>query len=249
MNKLTLIDGDTIIYLSTYTKEGVHKDWKEILTIVDNYILDILKKTSTEQYCGFLSDGSFRHKIAKIKEYKGNRKNLPKPPLFNFVKAYLQDVYNFVIIKNYEADDLCIMSKKSLEDTYDITIASPDKDLRQVAGKFYDYKKQESFDLTEEEANKNLWRQVLTGDTGDNIPGLPGIGPVKADKILNSGRTNEHYGFIVINEYINYYGEYDGIVNFCENYQLVKMIDRFKDTGELYYPDIQKISYSEEFNF
>lgn len=242
MNKVTAIDGDTIIYLACHNKEGESKSWDEVLYIIDNYINDILKKTETTEYCGYLSNGSFRYKIGKIKQYKANRTGLIKPKYFNLAKSYLQDVYNFKIVDNLEADDLCIIIKKFLVG-YEVTIASPDKDLRQVTGKFYDYKKQEFFEITEEEASKNLWRQVLTGDASDNIPGLPGIGPVKADKILE---TSKDYRTTVFNTYIETYGEYDGLINFTENYQLVKMLDKYDG----FTPEINKFETKGlEFNF
>ena len=39
--------------------------------------------------------------------------------------------------------------------------------------------------MEQEGGHRNLRRQWLTGDTADNIPGIKGIGPKKADKILN----------------------------------------------------------------
>ena len=38
--------------------------------------------------------------------------------------------------------------------------------------------------MTEEESCEFFWGQVLTGDKADNILGIPGIGPKKAEKIL-----------------------------------------------------------------
>lgn len=241
MSKITLIDGDTIIWLSIYnTKEQTTvKSAKDAINCCDHYMNNIFQATEAELYSGFLTDGSFRYKIATIKPYKGNRAGLAKPLYFNTIKSYLIDEYKFISIKDYEADDLCIAAHFTLSKNNEVTIASPDKDLRQVEGKFYDYKKQE-LTIVEEEANYNLWKQVLTGDSGDNIPGLPGIGPVKADKIL----SYKPFPQAVLEEYIKCFGEYQGLLNFTENYRLIKMLETVN--GEPYYPPLYEVKLKED---
>lgn len=243
MSNIALIDADSIIYLSVYNKDPDYIKTKEdVFTCCDRYIKDILDKTESEYYSGFLTDGSFRYKIAKQKPYKGNRIGIPKPKYFNLAKAYLVDEYKFTTVKDYEADDLCIMAHNTFKTNkaYEPYVASPDKDLKQIAGKFYDYKKGELIELNEEDANKNLWKQVLTGDTGDDITGLQGIGPVKADRIL---KNSTDYKTSVLNEYTKAYGEYNGILNFTETYQLVKMLNKINN--EFYYPEVYKYEKTE----
>lgn len=236
MNKATVIDADTILYLATYSKEK-QLEINDVFKNCDAIFNDIIKATEANYYTGYLTDGSFRYKIAKSKPYKGNRVGIPKPKYFNLATAYLKDKYQFETLKDYEADDLCIMGQNALNHTkeYDVTIASPDKDLRQVPGKFYDYKKKETEDINSESAYKNLWKQVLTGDSGDNIQGIPGIGDKKAEHLLLD-RDHENYYTIVLNAYTAYYGEYQGILKFTENYQLVKMLDLYN--GQLFYPTL-----------
>ena len=45
--------------------------------------------------------------------------------------------------------------------------------------------------VKEEEAIKNFYKQLLTGDRTDNIPGIKGIGDKKADKILDGLEEEE----------------------------------------------------------
>lgn len=241
MNNLSIIDGDSIIYLSCYNKdmELFTKTHNDVFKCIDNYIKDILVKTESIHYTGFLSDGSFRYDIAKQKPYKGNRSTLEKPKYFSLAKSYLIDEYKFKIVKPYEADDLCIMSATTLNSLgeYNPIICTPDKDLKQIAGTFYNYKKQELVTITREEAYKNLWRQVLTGDSGDNIQGVKGLGDVRANKILENSKD---YASTVLQVYMDYYGEYKGILAYTENYQLVKMIDTE------YNPDIHIKEYCDD---
>ncbi|MDD9816698.1 MAG: hypothetical protein OXU61_00955, partial [Gammaproteobacteria bacterium] len=63
-------------------------------------------------------------------------------------------------------------------------IAGIDKDLKQIPGNHYNFNKQLHEFVDDDNANLNLMLQCLTGDTSDNIPGIKGIGPAKAGKIL-----------------------------------------------------------------
>ena len=231
MENISLIDADSIIYYACYSKKDKPvKTLQDIINCTDEYINDILLKASADVYCGFLTDGSFRYKIATIKPYKGNR-SVIKPTFFNTIKGYLRDQYKFISIKDYEADDLCIMAHRTFKEKgYNPIIASPDKDLRQIEGKFYDYKTREFDEITQEEADRNFWMQMLTGDTGDNIQGIPGIGEVKGSKILHD--DYDKYRKNVVKTYF----DCGYIKDFIETYNLLKMLDNYD--GELYQPEI-----------
>ena len=63
-------------------------------------------------------------------------------------------------------------------------IVSVDKDMLQVKGLHFNIRDWKYQWVTEDEADYLLMKQVLTGDSVDNIKGLAGIGPVKADACL-----------------------------------------------------------------
>jgi hypothetical protein len=63
-------------------------------------------------------------------------------------------------------------------------MVSLDKDIDQVAGWHYNFVKKTGYYVTEAEGLFKLYHQILTGDTADNIIGIKGVGPVKANKIL-----------------------------------------------------------------
>ena len=84
-----------------------------------------------------------------------------------------------------EADDLVsIWAYEAREEEVPYVIAGIDKDLKQIPGNHYNFNKQLHEFVDDDNANLNLMLQCLTGDTSDNIPGLKGIGPAKASKIL-----------------------------------------------------------------
>jgi 5'-3' exonuclease len=95
----------------------------------------------------------------------------------------LVSAWDFQVSEGQEADDSIAIAH--VENNYKSIIASIDKDFLQLRGNHWNFVKKEMTFVSEEEAIKNFYRQVLTGDRVDNIIGLKGIGPVKADKILS----------------------------------------------------------------
>jgi 5'-3' exonuclease len=67
----------------------------------------------------------------------------------------------------------------------DSIIISIDKDLDQIPGLKYNWVKDVGYNITPEQGYYNLCMQIMSGDSTDNIPGLPGIGPGKAAKALH----------------------------------------------------------------
>lgn len=122
---------------------------------------------------------NFRYEVAKTKPYKGNRTE-PKPIHYDAVRQYLLEKHKATLVSGMEADDAIGIEAFQNESI----IASIDKDLDMIAGVHYNFVKKYFYFISENEAHYNLCLQMLTGDPVDNIPGLPGIGPKKATKML-----------------------------------------------------------------
>ena len=60
------------------------------------------------------------------------------------------------------------------------TIATIDKDLNNTAGWHYNWQKDDLYCVGKIEADRNFYRQLLVGDSTDNIPGLFRITGTKA---------------------------------------------------------------------
>jgi len=124
----------------------------------------------------FTSPNNFRKKI--LPEYKGHRQR-KKPCGFKRVIQELKKNYRVILKDTLEADDaLGIYATKYPGNI----IVSPDKDMRQIPGKLYDFK--ETVDISEEEGAKWHLIQTMAGDNTDGYAGVPGIGVKKAEKIF-----------------------------------------------------------------
>ena len=118
-------------------------------------------------------------------------------------------------------------------------IATIDKDLDNTPGWHYNWNKGEMYWVSEGEATKKFYTQLLTGDKVDNIQGIPGIGPKKAEKVLEGCETEEDYYYSVLEAYHNYYDnqECDGNTIepaqcLSENAQLLWMIRELDEDGK-----------------
>jgi 5'-3' exonuclease len=122
------------------------------------------------------------------------------------------------------ADEARMLFNDSLEEDY--VICTIDKDLDTVPGWHYRwaiYNKPSSYYwVTPEESRHHYWVSVLTGDNADNIIGLKGIGPKKAEKILAECETDYQYERACEQAYIELYnGPYEPDMQMEKNMQLL----------------------------
>lgn len=175
-----LVDADIIAYRvsAAMEKEPPESVEAELNSFVGNLCLTV----GCERYIFFLTgEGNYREDIAKAKKYKGNR-HQPKPKYLKQVRELLVKNFNAMVVDGYEADD-ALVSASERYFPYAIII-SIDKDLLQQRGWHYNFMHNEFKFINEEEANRRLWLQVITGDPTDNIPGLPGVGKKKAERFF-----------------------------------------------------------------
>lgn len=140
----------------------------------------------TEVYLS--GERNFRDGVWVTKKYKGNRET-PKPTHLNAVRDYLKDKWFARVASNQEADD--DVGIASARDQSSSVIVTTDKDLDQLPGWHYNWVDGTIYWVTPENAAQFLWEQVISGDATDNIPGLPGWGPVKARKYMDEFYAHE----------------------------------------------------------
>jgi DNA polymerase-1 len=126
----------------------------------------------------------FRHDL--LPTYKGNRKDAP-PLVLRDLKEWSKGEWDSRTKEGLEADDvLGIFATHPKLIKGDKIIVSHDKDMQQIPGLHLSaaYPDEGVHRVGKVYAHRFLWEQVLTGDSTDNYTGCPGIGPVKAAKIL-----------------------------------------------------------------
>ncbi|MBT7171462.1 MAG: hypothetical protein HN909_06800, partial [Phycisphaerales bacterium] len=137
-------------------------------------------------------------------EYKAQRKPTPEDffPQEQRILELLEAVSMPILhTKGYEADDMIATLAKTLaSEELQVVIVSGDKDLAQLITpnvSLFDPKKDILFDPETLVAEKGfrpdqvIEIQTLTGDSVDNIPGIPGVGPKTALKLIHKYGTAE----------------------------------------------------------
>lgn len=139
----------------------------------------------TEAILCFSHPVRFRQNEAVYPPYKTNRTAI-RPAAFQAVVAALEKHFRFVRLPWLEADDVMgILSTAGK--VPDPVVVSIDKDLASIPGRLFNpMKDNKPRRITPYMADVSWLRQTLTGDPGDGFYGVPGIGPKKADKILEA---------------------------------------------------------------
>ncbi len=154
-------------------------------------------------YQGYLTGSdNFRKEIAVTAPYKGNRTQ-DKPKHYDLIREYLEKAWGCEIVQGQEADDAIGIRAYEFEDIEDYVIMSIDKDLDMLRGWHYNFIKDKKYLVDDQQAIKHFYTQILTGDRVDNIVGLKGVGPKKAEKILQDCDTEEDMYKAVLEAYDN----------------------------------------------
>ncbi len=205
--KLFLLDAYALVYRAHFafsnnpriSSKGVNTG---VMFGFTNTLLEVLQKQKPSHIAVVFdtSAPTFRHE--QYEEYKANRQETPEdirqgiPVVKDIVKGFNIPV---IELDGYEADDLIgTIAKKASKDGFEVFMMTPDKDFGQlVEDKIFLYKPAymgNAVDVLGVEEVKAKWNiedvdQVrdmlgLQGDSSDNIPGIPGIGPKTASKLL-----------------------------------------------------------------
>jgi 5'-3' exonuclease len=189
-NATALIDGDILVYRVGFSTNEPDEE-KFAVSRMGNFVDRLIRLEGIETYEGYLTGkNNYRSEIATEQAYKGNRKDARKPVHYDSLREYLVSKWGFTVIDGQEADDAMGIKAYDLPEDSSC-IMTIDKDLDMIRGWHYNFVKEDLYYVTEKEAIKNFYIQILTGDRVDNIPGIKGIGPVKARKILENCTTEK----------------------------------------------------------
>jgi hypothetical protein len=184
MTRVVGLDADLFTYAAGFVllkkeEEGNIISINDAHTILDTIIRKVLRGSKASHYLGYLTDSpkNFRIKRAVTVEYKGNRKVAKESKPIPFKKEminYMIVHWGFQLVQGIEADDALTIAGEYFRDRDEqYILATKDKDLWQWDGEHYNMNTNSIMFIDKEQAHKNLWKQVITGDMGtDNIPGL-----------------------------------------------------------------------------
>lgn len=206
--KLFLLDAYALIFRSYYAfiKNPRMTSKGQNISAVFGFLLtleEVLRKQKPSHIAVVFDypGPTFRHEL--FNSYKANRDATPEdikyavPVIKRLLEAYKIPVIDF---QGYEADDIIgTMAKKASKKGFTTYMMTPDKDFAQlVTDNIFMYKPSRSGNDAVQWGVEDVKREfsiekpeqvidilALMGDSSDNIPGAPGIGPKTAKKLIS----------------------------------------------------------------
>jgi len=212
MTKL-IIDADTILYPSCYGEiqadAAYDKAIRKIERIKEYYWAD-----EVNTFCFIKGVDNFRYDVfpnykQTPSRIKAREDNTIVEELYSIIEE--RDEGIFIPSDGMEADDAVRIKANEIEDS-DYTIVTIDKDLQCIHGEFFNPRTEEVFHVSKDEANKHYYKQLLTGDSTDNIRGLPRVGPVTATKWLSE--TTDYKDLVLSKYEEKFEGAYEDVITF-----------------------------------
>jgi len=218
---LALLDGDIILYRTGFASMDVSE--RIAKARMSETIGTIMDTVGASSYRMYLSDSKGNFRLSLFPRYKANRPD-NKPVHHEALSNYITNEWGAMIAWGEEADDAL-----GIDQSGDTTvICSIDKDLKQIPGRHYNWVTGEFKTISESEGLYLFYKQLLTGDSTDNITvkeGLscPGIGGQKAYQALEGCVTEEQYWETVCKLYYKQ----------CKDQPLTDIHNRITLTGQL----------------
>jgi len=199
---IALIDGPNYVFRAFHAIRNLSNSKGEPTNAVFGYVqmlrsvLEMLNPTHVAVAFD-PKGGNFRNGL--YPDYKGHRPPMPEdlsaqwPKVLEVTEAFR---FPLICIDNFEADDvIATLATQAANQGWNVTIVSSDKDLMQLVNErihMLDTMKGIRFGAKEVEQKWGVGPKLihdllsLTGDSSDNIPGVPGIGPKTAVELLHN---------------------------------------------------------------
>lgn len=201
-----LVDGDILAYQAgTVVERNTqwatwlwtrHADLDEAIALFDRQLEELRVLSEADRVILALTDDTNWRK-AVLPTYKLHRITTPKPVVHAALREYIHETCDTFQRPGLEGDDvLGILATRKGEPGEERVIASIDKDLLQIPG--LHWRDNGLITVTPAQGDYLHATQTLTGDTVDGYSGCPGVGPVKADKILEGLHPDLYWKAIVV---------------------------------------------------
>jgi len=212
--RYVFVDADSLLFRATYGDNVKDETMRQRFRERINFIK--VNTWATDMFLAVKGKGNFRMEIDPT--YKGNRPALTdeQKRRLNMLHSYAVDEVGAIMCDGWEADDqVRAWSYEADQENIPWIIAGIDKDLLQIPGMHFNYggteKKPMAMDdrwktISPTEGDYRFACQLLTGDTSDNIFGIKGVGPKKAEKAL-ADKDKKSMMLAVMDMYKNEYKE------------------------------------------
>ncbi len=203
-NRLIIVDAFAQIYRGFYAIQNPLKNSQgqptNALLMLTKFLIKLENNFPSNEGCFIFDCGKPQFRLDLAPDYKANRKPMPDelkqqlPHIEDIVSAF---GWNKIRLENFEADDLIgAVAKKSECD--EVLVITSDKDIHQIVDEKIkimapDTKQPSGFDIrgivsVQQRFNIDPEQIVdylaMIGDASDNIPGLAGVGPKTAEKLI-----------------------------------------------------------------
>lgn len=229
--EIYIIDGSAYIYRAYHAIAPLSNS-KGVPTHAVLGFINMIKRLirdKSPKYLAIAFDSKgkvFRHEL--YKDYKANRPPMPEDlrPQIPYIKEFVA-ASNILTLEEsgVEADDIIAsVATKFSSKGHRVVIVSGDKDLLQlVSDKTVMWDPMKEKEMTREsieekyaiDPDRLLDFFALIGDSADNVPGIPGVGPKTAEKLINT------------------YGSVEGLYENVDNLKKSKMKEKIIQNREL----------------
>jgi DNA polymerase I len=205
--RLVLVDGSGFIFRAFHALPPMTRpDGTPVNAVFGfcNMITRLMKEHTGTHLAVIFDAGSQTFRNRMYGQYKAHRPDPPEDliPQFALIREATRAFgLPSIELEDWEADDLIAAYAKAVKAVGgEAIIVSSDKDLMQLLGpavSMLDPMKNTPIGLAEVEAkfgvtpDKVIEVQALIGDSVDNVPGVPGIGPKGAAQLINEYGTLE----------------------------------------------------------
>jgi DNA polymerase-1 len=211
-DRILLIDGDVLLYevvhQTTFPVEiddGMWQQFGDAKSALSRFWGRVRQLQGLAEACEsvvLLSGEGKNFRLDVDPKYKCRRDHDKKRPVH--FKAVRQGIIaqahaNHVEVQveeNLEADDL-LGIWATTKDGREPVICTIDKDLNQIPGWHLNPRTQDMYFINDEAADQFFYKQALSGDSVDDIPGCPTIGDIRAGRIIDGVEGGRYWDAVL----------------------------------------------------